>query len=264
MPDSVRHTNCVPTIVIIDALILRRAGIVSLLEPWAAAAGLRLNSLSPSDVCQEFNQASECRLIVYSLGGGSLRQAGNLQPIEQLRTIAPQIPIVIVSDHALGDEVAAALRVGVQGFIHTDLAPELALRAFGFILNGGSYFPPAAIRDMQPGLHRANGAAFHDHGDHKTGIQSTVGFAELEPFAHANGKIPNLTGRQREVLERVCQGEPNKQIARRLGMTEGTVKVHVRQIMRKLGATNRTQVAVCASADAWPGHNGFAYKKAGE
>lgn len=48
------------------------------------------------------------------------------------------------------------------------------------------------------------------------------------------------------MLELLKNGEPNKVIARRLGTTEGTVKLHVRQIMRKLGATNRTQAAVTA------------------
>src|SRR5262245_55599531 len=57
-----------------------------------------------------------------------------------------------------------------------------------------------------------------------------------------------LTARQRAVLELLSRGNTNKIIARRLGMSEGTVKVHVRQIMRKFGVTNRTQVAVvCAS-----------------
>ena len=54
----------------------------------------------------------------------------------------------------------------------------------------------------------------------------------------------NLTARQKAVLELLGRGQSNKAIARRLGMREGTVKVHVRQIMRKFGVTNRTQVAV--------------------
>ncbi|MCS6780698.1 MAG: response regulator transcription factor, partial [Geminicoccaceae bacterium] len=53
-----------------------------------------------------------------------------------------------------------------------------------------------------------------------------------------------LTPRQREVLELLGQGRPNKVIAQRLAMCESTVKVHVRQIMRKLGARNRTEVAL--------------------
>jgi DNA-binding NarL/FixJ family response regulator len=63
------------------------------------------------------------------------------------------------------------------------------------------------------------------------------------------GQSRSLTVRQKAVLELLRRGDSNKIIARQLGMREGTVKVHVRQIMRKFGVTNRTQVAVvCADA----------------
>jgi DNA-binding NarL/FixJ family response regulator len=55
---------------------------------------------------------------------------------------------------------------------------------------------------------------------------------------------PPMTDRQQAVLVCLCQGDPNKVIARKLGMTETAVKVHVREIMRKLGVVNRTQVAI--------------------
>ena len=58
---------------------------------------------------------------------------------------------------------------------------------------------------------------------------------------------PEFTERQYAVLVCLCQGDPNKVIGRKLGMTETTVKVHVREIMRKLGVSNRTQVAIAAS-----------------
>jgi len=57
---------------------------------------------------------------------------------------------------------------------------------------------------------------------------------------------PAFTERQYAVLVCLCQGDPNKVIGRKLGMTETTVKVHVREIMRKLGVSNRTQVAIAA------------------
>src|SRR5215831_15030208 len=58
----------------------------------------------------------------------------------------------------------------------------------------------------------------------------------------------NLTARQGAVLELLSRGSSNKVIARRLAMSEGTVKFHVRQIMCKFGVTNRTQVAVVCGA----------------
>ncbi len=57
-------------------------------------------------------------------------------------------------------------------------------------------------------------------------------------------QLPLLTERQQAVLTHLCQGDPNKTIAKKLNLTETTVKVHVREIMRKLGVFNRTQVAV--------------------
>ena len=58
---------------------------------------------------------------------------------------------------------------------------------------------------------------------------------------------PEFTERQYAVLTCLCLGDPNKVIGRKLGMTETTVKVHVREIMRKLGVCNRTQVAIAAA-----------------
>ena len=58
----------------------------------------------------------------------------------------------------------------------------------------------------------------------------------------------SLTARQKAVLKLLSRGDTNKVIARQLGMSDGTVKVHVRQIMRKFGVKNRTRVAVvCAN-----------------
>ena len=62
-----------------------------------------------------------------------------------------------------------------------------------------------------------------------------------------HGPQGRVTERQYAVLVGLCQGDPNKVIGRKLGMTETTVKVHVREIMRKLGVSNRTQVAIAAA-----------------
>ena len=67
----------------------------------------------------------------------------------------------------------------------------------------------------------------------------------MDPAAF--GLPPEFTERQYAVLTCLCLGDPNKVIGRKLGMTETTVKVHVREIMRKLGVCNRTQVAIAAA-----------------
>jgi DNA-binding NarL/FixJ family response regulator len=79
------------------------------------------------------------------------------------------------------------------------------------------------------------------------------GNPNVQHAAGADSKIINLTTRQKSVLERLSQGETNKAIARTLGIREGTVKVHVRQIMRKLGVANRTQVAIASATGSKAG-----------
>jgi DNA-binding CsgD family transcriptional regulator len=94
--------------------------------------------------------------------------------------------------------------------------------------------PPLGPED---GLYEQQGSLFDDKA---AGLPRDHGF---------NGarRTPEFTERQYAVLVCLCRGDPNKVIGRKLGMTETTVKVHVREIMRKLGVSNRTQVAIAAA-----------------
>jgi DNA-binding NarL/FixJ family response regulator len=107
------------------------------------------------------------------------------------------------------------------------------------MLNGGSHFP-SAMR-----LKHTDPAQRHPAIDC---IPAPSCVMNGDDGAAKNLEDPatnrSLTARQRAVLELLSRGDTNKVIARRLGMTEGTVKVHVRQIMRKFGVTNRTELAV--------------------
>jgi DNA-binding NarL/FixJ family response regulator len=67
---------------------------------------------------------------------------------------------------------------------------------------------------------------------------------EREPRARA--PMPNLTPRELEVIRLMAEGQSNRTIAGRLNLTEAAVKVHIRRVLRKLGATNRTQAAIWA------------------
>jgi len=73
------------------------------------------------------------------------------------------------------------------------------------------------------------------------------GVSSKEAAMPATTQKCGLTARQQDVLERLRRGESNKLIGRQLRLRESTVKVHIRQIMRKLGAANRTQAALCAA-----------------
>ena len=113
------------------------------------------------------------------------------------------------------------LATGVSGFIPKTESRDVVLQAIRLVQAGGVYVPPRVL---------------FDHGG-----------AAPAPSVHgSNGGDAALTPRQLDVLGCLLQGRPNKLIARDLGLTEGTVKIHIAAILRSLGASNRTEAVVRA------------------
>jgi DNA-binding NarL/FixJ family response regulator len=122
-------------------------------------------------------------------------------------------PVVILSDRDDADQVLDALDAGAKGFMPTSISLEVASEALHLVRAGGTFVPASSLlasRTMSG--QKAGGGGF-------------------------------FTERQAAVVEKLSQGKPNKIIAYELDMQESTVKVHIRNIMRKLKATNRTEVA---------------------
>jgi DNA-binding NarL/FixJ family response regulator len=153
---------------------------------------------------------------------------------------AAEEPLVILSDHDGRDEIIGALNLGAQGFLCAGTDVQLALQALVFISKGGSYFP-----SVQPDRHSARPREATNGTSSST--DALDGNGAVEDAAGAGSTLAGLTERQRTVLEHVSRGDSNKIIARGLGIKEGTVKFHVRQLMRKLGVANRTQIAVAGT-----------------
>jgi DNA-binding NarL/FixJ family response regulator len=139
---------------------------------------------------------------------------------------------MILSDSETREEIISTLNVSAQGFLYIGANAELAVHVFSTILNRGHF--PSAILPKQTGPSQIPTPPCVMGG----------GSGAKKDLEDAGPRNRNLTARQRAVLEFLSRGDTNKAIARRLGMREGTVKVHVRQIMRKFGVANRTQVAV--------------------
>jgi DNA-binding NarL/FixJ family response regulator len=123
---------------------------------------------------------------------------------EQLEALAPNTPIIVISDTANSDEITRVIDYGARGYIPTDMPYHLAVEAVRFVEAGGTFVPAG---NKQP---------------------------------TASG----LTERQMKVVEAVGHGFANKQIAHKLKMSENTVKVHLRHIMKKLNVRNRTEIAL--------------------
>jgi DNA-binding NarL/FixJ family response regulator len=130
-----------------------------------------------------------------------------------LRELFPGVPLAVLSDHEDAESVREAFSLGVQGYIPTSLASRVAIGAVHLVCVGGTFAPAATL------------------------------LSESERRPAGEPLIEGFTQRQSQILGCLRRGMANKLIAYELGMCESTVKVHIRNIMKKLKATNRTQVA---------------------
>lgn len=157
--------------------------------------------------------------------------------IARLREAAPTLPIIVLS----GTEDVATMRtlmeLGVQGFIPKAYSPDVMLSAIRLVLAGGIYVPPillasAQAQGWQPGDPRLQPAA--------TDAQAPATAPSLDGLRRL------LTERQIDVMRLLSQGKPNKLIARDLGISEGTVKIHLAAIFRALNVRNRVEAVVAS------------------
>lgn len=223
------------SIVLIDVLEMRRACLLSALEPWARNAALELISYAPDDI-HRFNDdyGDLIRLVIINMGGASLSNHTQQELLTAVKT-AFKGPYAVISDRHDPNDAVVVAGLGFQAFLPAALPLDIVKRALSFIIHGGTYFPPEALF-ASLSVSMTQGAGLH-HRPPETSAP--------------------LTQRQHEVLERLRFGKSNKHIARELNMQEATVKVHVRQIMRKLGATNRTQAALLAQSTMRPSGSGL-------
>ncbi|AWK87537.1 LuxR C-terminal-related transcriptional regulator [Azospirillum thermophilum] len=144
----------------------------------------------------------------------------------------PKALLVVVSGSERRSDLLAALENGAAGYIPKSSSAKVLMGALQLVLAGGIYLPEQAIRG----------------GDRFDFSQPVDAINDETAQALSSGAADQLTPRQRDVLARLRDGKSNKQIAHELGLTEGTVKVHVTAILRHLGVRNRTQAALTAQS----------------
>lgn len=163
--------------------------------------------------------------------------------IDEIRRRHPAVPVIVLSGYEDPAIMRSALERGVLGFIPKAYSPEVMLSAVRLVLAGGVYVPPMMLTALPPGVvagvtpsSAAAGEAFARGNGNGAGTQT------LEHLRSV------LTERQVEVLQLLSQGKPNKLIGRSLGISEGTVKIHLAAIFRALNVRNRTEAVVAAQA----------------
>jgi two-component system nitrate/nitrite response regulator NarL len=144
--------------------------------------------------------------------------------VAHLKTQYPSARVVLLYTSLEPKALMRAYGAGLSGICSTATRPEALLKALELVMLGESFIPSAVILD---------GLETRSCG-HQT--RSTL-----------SAKPRNLSNREAEILHCLMQGASNKVIARKLDVMESTVKVHLKAILRKIGAANRTQAAIWAT-----------------
>ncbi|WP_449430269.1 two-component system response regulator NarL [Pseudomonas putida] len=147
----------------------------------------------------------------------NMPELNGVEALKRLRDLgyAGRVLLFTVSDAE--QDVRAAMRFGANGYLLKDMEPELLIDRLRDVLAGSLVISPSLTTVLAQALRASHGAS------------------SLE-----------LTDRERQVLKMIAGGLSNKMIGNKLGITEGTVKVHVKNLLHKLGLRSRVEAAVWA------------------
>ncbi|MEA3275835.1 MAG: response regulator [Pseudomonadota bacterium] len=148
--------------------------------------------------------------------------ASGLEVLRRLRADRQTMPVAMLTTSADERDVIESLQVGAQGYLLKDMEPDELIAALGEIVSGKT----VVAKEL-------------------TGVLANAVKGE-GATPEAASAFSNLTPREREILCHLAEGQSNKAIARQLGISDGTVKLHVKAILRKLAVHSRVEAAVIA------------------
>lgn len=191
-------------VLIADDHLLFRDGLAVLLQ--------RQPGIAVVAVAADGAEALEsCRATLPDVVLVDLRMPGTdgIAVISALRAACPEVRAIVLSGFDADDDVVQAIRAGARGYLLKTTYPAELAEAITAVHRGDTWLPPAVAAKLASNVGR-----------------------------------PRLTNRQGQVLALIAEGLTNEQIGQRLTIVEGTVKAHVKSILEKLGARDRTQ-ALC-------------------
>lgn len=186
-------------------------------------SGLDIRIVAPEEIrhsppCQN----GSIELAIIDTGEHTCRDAEIRASVASLREALPRVPIVVVSDREDWSALTDALALGARAYFPSSLDPDILVETLRFVQKGGTFIPVEVL------------------------VNGPVQRRASQSSESKRTERHNLTPSEQRVLELLKKGQPNKVIARELDIEEATVKVHVRRIMKKLNAANRTQAALVA------------------
>ncbi|HUL65409.1 MAG TPA: response regulator [Burkholderiaceae bacterium] len=209
--------NEAPTrLILVDDHALCRRGLADLLTHQAGMQVVATTG-NPEEV-YDLVEKHQPHLLILDLR----MSTPGLEVLKNLRERGIKTPVVILTMSDAREDLAESLRLGVQGYLLKDMEPAAIIDAVRRTAAGELVMAPAVASRL--------GEILRD-----------------ETPANANeGALKQLTGRERQILAHVAAGMSNKAIARALGISHDTVKLHVRHVLAKLSLASRVEAAVYA------------------
>ena len=144
------------------------------------------------------------------------------EDLAHLHAVLPNAQIVVLTETLSAQTLAACLAAGAHGYLIKDISVDALLQSLRLVMLGEKVFPTHLAALLVNGM------------------------AGIAPRRISSANDYGLSERAVQILQCLVLGESNKMIANRLGITEATVKVHIKSLLPKIGANNRTQAAIWA------------------
>jgi two-component system, NarL family, nitrate/nitrite response regulator NarL len=173
------------------------------------------------------------RPFLFLIDGTGGDHAVTAPTVKRLREQNPSARIVVLSDRCELNEALVMLRAGADGYVFEQISSEALIKSLDLVMLGVTILPAALMRLVGE--------------DHEMDSEDDPAVPAAQTDVPTFDHMPRtLSQRERGILRCLMQGEPNKIIARQFDITEATVKVHIKAILRKISVRNRTQAAIWA------------------
>lgn len=208
-------------VVVVDDHPLFRKGLVQLLKE---SPGFRV--LADFDRASDFldeleNIPADLLLLDLQMPGVS-----GLDVLRRIKAINDELRVVMITASDDSNHLLSAISAGADGYLMKDTAPDDMIRQLSAVMNGQVALNPAGVSMLAEGLrNQASDSSVQENSD-------------------SDGS--ELTLREQQTLKLIAQGMSNKLIARELGISDGTVKVYVKNLLRKLNLHSRLELSAWA------------------
>jgi two-component system nitrate/nitrite response regulator NarL len=195
---------------------LFRRGLMSFLGDTDFAVAEEFDAIG--DCVDALDESNTPEVVIFATSGDT---EASETAIDTLARTFPDVRIMVLSAELSVEALGACLKAGAHGYLLSSISKEALVHSLTLVVLGETVFPSGLASAWVSG-----------------------GLSHRRPTTQP--PVRDLTRRETDILECLTSGAANKQIARDLGITEATVKIHMKSLIRKIGVSNRTQAALWA------------------